>query len=371
MRIIVKKDERVLVYKDGDYSRVLKSGKHWVAPFVGISLEYYDVNERFTPFKNLNVYISDAQLLEELEVVEVADSEVALRYADGHFVEVLQPGKYAFWKVLVKHKFVFVDFSSPEVPKGISKAVLMLPAVMKIRQVAEVASYEQALLIFNGEFVRVLSPGVYYFWNGPTKVTVQKVDMRQLQLDISGQEIMTRDKVTLRINFVVHYKIRDPQKAVIEINDYKGQLYVLTQLILREYVGMFTLEELLEKKEEIGKFVLDKVGEQSRQMGLTFIFAGVKDIILPGDMKAILTQVIEAEKRAQANIITRREETASTRSLLNTAKLMENNPVLLRLKELEYIENIASKIETLSISGSAPIVEQLGQLFSATQKGSR
>jgi regulator of protease activity HflC (stomatin/prohibitin superfamily) len=78
---------------------------------------------------------------------------------------------------------------------------------------------------------------------------------------------------------------------------------------------------------------------------------GVKDIILPGDMKEILAKVVEAEKAAQANVIRRREETNATRSLLNTAKVMEDNPVALRLKELESLEKVTEKIGNISVYG--------------------
>ena len=85
---------------------------------------------------------------------------------------------------------------------------------------------------------------------------------------------------------------------------------------------------------------------------------GVKDIILPGDMKAILTEVVEAEKSGQANVIRRREETAATRSLLNTAKVMEGNPVALRLKELETLEKVTEKIDKISVFGGLDGVAQ-------------
>jgi hypothetical protein len=85
--------------------------------------------------------------------------------------------------------------------------------------------------------------------------------------------------------------------------------------------------------------------------------------VLPGDVKEIMNQVLVAEKRAQANVIMRREETASTRSLLNTAKLMEENAMLFKLKEMEYVEKIAEKIQTIQLSGGGQLVDQLKQLF--------
>ena len=85
--------------------------------------------------------------------------------------------------------------------------------------------------------------------------------------------------------------------------------------------------------------------------GNTAPYVGVKDIVLPGEMKTILAQVVEAGKSAEANVIRRREETAATRSLLNTAKVMEDNPVALRLKELETLERVAERIDKISVFG--------------------
>ena len=115
----------------------------------------------------------------------------------------------------------------------------------------------------------------------------------------------------------------------------------------------------MENKNAISKEIADTVSKQSEDMGLELEASGIRDIILPGEMKSILNQVIEAEKRSQANMIQRREETAATRSLLNTAKLLENNPVLLRLKELEASEKIAEKIGSITVAGG------LDNVFSA------
>jgi len=97
--------------------------------------------------------------------------------------------------------------------------------------------------------------------------------------------------------------------------------------------------------------VLARVQPRLAGSGIALESVGVKDIILPGDMRTILAQVVEAEKAAQANVIRRREETAATRSLLNTAKVMEGNPVALRMKELETLERVAERIDKISVVG--------------------
>ena len=101
----------------------------------------------------------------------------------------------------------------------------------------------------------------------------------------------------------------------------------------------------------------------SRSMGAEVLGCGIRDIILPGEIREIMNQVLVAEKTAQANTILRREETAATRSLLNTAKLMESNAMLMKLKEMEYMEKIADKVNSISLSGGSQVIDQLRQLF--------
>jgi regulator of protease activity HflC (stomatin/prohibitin superfamily) len=132
---------------------------------------------------------------------------------------------------------------------------------------------------------------------------------------------------------------------------------------LREQVAILTLDELLDKREALAESILAVIGPKAETMGCKVLDCGIRDIILPGDVKDIMNQVLVAEKRAQANVIMRREETASTRSLLNTAKLMEENTMLYKLKEMEYVEKIAEKINTISVNGSGDLIGQLKQIF--------
>ena len=112
-----------------------------------------------------------------------------------------------------------------------------------------------------------------------------------------------------------------------------------------------TLEEILAEKVDIDEARLTGVRQEMQGLGVRVGAIALKDVILPGDMRDILNQVVTAEKQAQANLIRRREETAATRSLLNTAKLMEDNPLLVRLKELETLEKLAEKVDRVSVSG--------------------
>jgi len=358
---IIKQDERGLLFHKGSYKNVLKPGTYRHTGWSGNEIIVLEVSKAFAVHgKELALFRQDAELAQELAFVDVQDNEYVLHYEDGRLVSVLGAGSYAYWNVLKEHRFTRVDIRQPELPSELAASMPM--RLMSYCNVIEVASHERGMLHYNGVFQRELAPGKYYFWkNGPVGVQLKVVDLRQQQLDLTGQEMMTEDKITLRLNFVCQYQIVDPVRT-LEIRGFEEQVYITLQLILREYVGTMKLDDLLRVKQEIGAYVLDRLNGHSSRFGVRFASAGVKDIILPGEVKDILNTVLLAEKRAQANLIMRREETASTRSLLNTAKLMEENGTLYRLKELEYLEKICDRVGSISLTGGGNLLEQLNAL---------
>ena len=204
-----------------------------------------------------------------------------------------------------------------------------------------VEAYEKGLKFRNGRLVEILGPGRYRVATIWAKERIAKVDLRVRMLVLQGQEIMTADKVTLRLTAMAKMKVIDPAAALLSVDDYAGQVYADVQLALRAAVGGLELEALLGQKGLLGETVRAAVAERARGYGVDVLDVGVRDLILPGEMKAILNQVMEARKKAEAALILRREEVAATRSLANTAEMLARNPTLLHLKELEALERIA------------------------------
>ncbi|WP_379144063.1 slipin family protein [Paenibacillus sp. sgz500992] len=360
-KITIAADERGLLFKKGSYDKYLEPGTYWLTGFTDQKIEKLKLSEPFSvPGKALKVFIQDEVLVRDLEIVNVTDYEYVLHYEDERFRTLLPPGQHAFWTKLSTHRFIRADSRQPEIPAEIDRSIL--PCFPYAIQSFEVAAHEIGILYFNNMLQRELPPGKYDFWRGPVKVAVKTVDLRQQQMDMTGQEMLTEDKVSLRLNFVCQYSIVNPQRT-LAIKSVEEQMYISLQLLLREYVGSLKLDDLLRMKQEVGAFVLSRLQEQSEGYGVQFHSAGVKDIILPGEIKDILNTVLLAEKKAQANLITRREETASTRSLLNTAKLMDENKTLYRLKELEFLEKISERIGNVSLVGGGTLAERLGQLL--------
>jgi len=354
-----------LVYKKGDFVRLLTEGSYWMKS--SESLIKYDMTFQFYPPIDLNVLLRNEELKKHLIIIDVMDNEIVLKYKNGNFNEVLIPGRYAFWKGVTEYTFITCDLSKYEITEKISRSILNKLMLQGYTTVLSLDPSQKGLLYVNGDYKGVLNEGMYYFWKTSDIIQLRKADMRQLQLEISGQEMLTKDKAALRINFYLQYKITDIEKALNNTKDYEKQLYILVQLALREFVGMLTLDEILEKKESVSEYVSGSLKDKAEVLGVKISGSGVRDIILPGEVKDIMNQVLIAQKRAQANIVTRREETASTRSLLNTAKLMEDNEMLFKLKEMEFVEKIAEKLDIITLSGNTGVADQLKEIFSTSK----
>lgn len=366
MDVIVQDNQRGLLFDNGRYIKMLEPGKYsfWFAANKNVVL--VDINQGFyVAGYALELFLQkDGGLNKYLDVVDVADNEIVLQYADGKLERVLPSGKkYAFWNVLKKNTFEHIDVSSPDTSKFANKSLLVKPPLSSYTQVFAVPPSMQGLLLFDNELQKILPAGNYVFWKCSTKVEVIYVDMRQKDVEISGQDIMTEDKVPVRMNFVCQYVVKDAKKAALEFKDYDKQIYVFLQMLLREYVGTLKLDDLLQTKREVADYILKAAKAKSCEYGVEFLYAGVKDIIMPGEIREILNTVLIAEKKAMANVITRREETASTRSLLNTAKLMDENKTLYRLKELEFLEKICDNVGNISLSSKDSLIDSLNSIL--------
>ena len=233
----------------------------------------------------------------------------------------------------------------------------------KLAVVAEVPAESAGLVFIDGKLVQVLEAGSHAFWNFRKNVAVDVIELRVQSLEVSGQELLTRDKVSLRVNLAASIRITDPVAARTKVAKYGDYVYRELQFGLRKAIAAKTLDELLGDKASLDADIFGYVRGRVGELGIEVLGVGVKDVILPGEMKDILNGVVQAEKLAQANVIRRREEANATRSLLNTARLIEESPVLMRLKELEALEKVTEKIGNLTVFGGLDgVMKQLVSL---------
>ena len=356
---MIADNERGLLFRDRQLTAVLTAGVHQYWDFGNrINVRVFDITATEITQKDVKVLLRNKESLckDFYTVISTDENEVALIYVDGQFNDLIKPqSEKWFWKTAAQVEVRRINVTeqievSAKDMKVLAKAAKasVLSAGMVIK---EVTNQQVGLLFIDGQLVRTLKAGKYGFCNYNQTVAVEVVETRAQTIEVAGQEILTKDKVSLRVNLSATFKVSDVVTAVTELANYKEFLYNALQLALRKAIGTKVLDALLADKEAIDTFVRGFVAKKVAEFGLTLVEVGVKDIILPGEMKTILNQVVEAEKAAKANIIKRREETAATRSLLNTAKLMDQSETLRRLKELETLEKVADKVNNITVFG--------------------
>ena len=365
----VKKDERALLFNRGDFVAVLGPGEHFrFDPLFRLKLDTYRLAEpRFEHRLAEWLVKAEREVVErEFHFVELGPTEVGLRFANGVLAEVLAPNtRQLYWKGYIDLRFERIDIATDFavdaklVPQLIACTGPGFKSLVKGGTGAfgvQVPAFHVAVLYVDGMLHGVLEAGAYAFWAFGRDLRVEFVDLRLQVLEVAGQEILTKDKVPLRVNLNAGYRVTDVVTAYAKQAKPADFLYKELQFGLRAAVGTRTLDELLENKVVIDQIVAEHIKRRVEGFGLEVDSVGVKDIILPGDMKTILAKVVEADKIALANVIRRREETAATRSLLNTARVMEDNPTALRLKELETLEKVTEKIDKISVFGGLDAV---------------
>ncbi|EHJ4099803.1 TPA: slipin family protein [Escherichia fergusonii] len=358
-KISVRKDQLALLSRNGDYYKVLPAGEH-LLPWLNtpeVSLITLDGSEVPDVLADYLRRFQPDWVERYCVVADLSETEAGALYMDGILLEILPPStRRLYWRVEDDLTLVRMNTQQVQVQTEVMNAVLQprRKGAVKGRDAiltVQVPAWHVGVLKIDGETQALLPPGLTAYWKINHLVEAEVVDTRLQVLEVSGQEILTKDKVNLRINLAANWRYSDVLLAFSQLTKPIDHLYRELQFALREAVGTRTLDELLEDKQVIDDVVSEQVKSRMLPFGMEIASLGVKDIVLPGDMKNILAQLVEAEKSAQANVIRRREETAATRSLLNTAKVMENNPVALRLKELETLERVAERIDNISVFG--------------------
>jgi len=352
LRVTVKDGERAFVTRDGRFERVLEPGRHNLFdPARRTAVELYNVvRAEFPADKFAVLKTARPDLAAELfEAVEPRAGELAIVSLDGRPVHLVGPWQSrAFWKVATRVDVERIDVASE--PKVAPRHLVMVNRTHN-QYLAEtvVENHEAGLLFVEGRLVERLAPGRHAYWTVDRKVEVKRVDLRPQLLEITAQEMLTKDRVSLRVTLTAFRRIVDPERVAVTVADVDAWLYRLVQFAIREAVAARTLDEVLAAKNALDAELRAFVRERVAQAGLEVTELGVKDVILPGEIRELVNKVVEAERTAKANLIRRQEETAATRSLLNTAKLMEDNPLLLRLKELESLERLVEKVGRIDL----------------------
>lgn len=350
--LITERNRLMRVLGEGDY--VLLLGEEHKALFADTSIPVYENTAQLAQWAAQNPELAAAHW----QRVEAGENELLLWSQNGKLQNLIRPKEAAwFWREAAQpYEIQRIDLS-----KGLAidaDTVKQLqninfgghPVFKNVVHTVNVPEHHQGLVYIDNVQQPPLTQGRYHYWLVNQTVGSQVADLRLQTCEVSGQELLTEDKVTVRANVVCNYRITDAPKWFAQHQSPEEYLYRELQFAIRALIGSKSMDTLLADKQGLDTELTALIRAKVPQ-GAEIDSAGVKDIILPGEIRSILTRVVEAEKSAQANNIRRREETAATRSLLNTARVMEENPTALRLKELETLEKVTEKIDKISVYG--------------------
>ena len=362
--IKIRSYEMGLYFRDGEFKGLLSEGWYWLFDLLGrVHVDVASLRAPWLVHEKLDMIVKSDAIREYAMVLDLTDHERALVWVDGRFSHVLPPGLYMYWTT---HRQVTVQVVDARQVRFDHQDLRVIERAALADRVLECHAVEQGhmgVLFEDGQYVETLPPGRYAFWKNIAKVTLVPVEMREMMLDVNGQEIMTADKVTLRMNAVITYRVMDAKLAVTASDGARQALYREAQLALRAVIGVRDLDHFLADKDALAREMEEIIRRRVVVLGLEVVSAGIRDVILPGDMKDLMNKVTEAKKAAEANLIVRREETAAMRSQANTAKLLEGNPTLMRLRELEVLEKVVGSGKLKIVLGDKGLAERVVNLI--------
>lgn len=350
--LITERNRLMRVLGEGDY--VLLLGEEHKALFADTGIPVYENTAQLAQWAAQNPELAAAHW----QRVEAGENELMLWSQNGKLQNLIRPKEAAwFWREAAQpYEIQRIDLSQGlAIDADTVKQLQNInfgghPVFKNAVHTVNVPEHHQGLVYIDNVQQPPLTQGRYHYWLVNQTVGSQVADLRLQTCEVSGQELLTEDKVTVRANVVCNYRITDAPKWFAQHQSPEEYLYRELQFAIRALIGSKSMDTLLADKQGLDTELTALIRAKVPQ-GAEIDSAGVKDIILPGEIRSILTRVVEAEKSAQANNIRRREETAATRSLLNTARVMEENPTALRLKELETLEKVTEKIDKISVYG--------------------
>mgnify|MGYP001443671685 CR=1 FL=1 len=222
-----------------------------------------------------------------------------------------------------------------EIVIGLLCLVALLYAIARLRKVVTIFEFQRGLEYRNGAFRKLLGPGSYFAFLPGRSIHV--LDMRRTAFFLPGQEILTKDNVSIKITLAGFFEIGDPVKARHQSENYQTELYTLAQLALRDLVGAVDIGDLLEKKVDIDAQLQSRVAERASGLGLEVSALAVRDVMLPPNLKRAFAGVLEARKEAQRKLEYARGEQAVLRSLANSSGMYEGNPSLLKARLVQAL----------------------------------
>jgi len=213
--------------------------------------------------------------------------------------------------------------------------------ILLISSIKVVQEYERGVIFRLGRFVGAKGPGLFFIV--PFIDKMMKVDLRTVTLDVPTQEAISRDNVTLKVNAVVYFRVMDPGKAIIQVEDYRRATWQIAQTTLRNVIGQSELDELLAHREKINEELQQIIDEQTEPWGIKVSLVEVKDVELPSTMQRAMARQAEAEREKRAKIIHASGEFEASKTLSESANIIGRQPATLQLRYLQTLTEISAE----------------------------
>ena len=224
---------------------------------------------------------------------------------------------------------------------------LILVAAVIYNSIKILMEYERGVVFFLGKFQEVKGPGLIIVI--PVLQRLIRVNLQTVTMDVPAQDVITRDNVSVKVNAVIFFRVVDPQRAILAVQDYLYSTSQIAQTTLRSVLGQSQLDELLAKRDEINVELQRIIDQQTEPWGIKVTVVEVKNVDLPQEMQRAIAKQAEAERERRAKIIHAEGEFQASQKLLEAADVMARNPVALQLRYLQTLVEVAAEKNSTTI----------------------
>ena len=220
-------------------------------------------------------------------------------------------------------------------------------AIIVYNSIKILMEYERGVIFFLGKFQEVKGPGLIIVL--PVVQKMMRVNLQTVTMDVPAQDVITRDNVSVKVNAVIFFRVVDPKRAVLAVQDYLYSTSQIAQTTLRSVLGQSQLDELLAKREEINVELQRIIDQQTEPWGIKVTVVEVKNVDLPQEMQRAIAKQAEAERERRAKVIHAEGEFQASQKLLEAADIMARNPIALQLRYLQTLVEVAAEKNSTTI----------------------
>jgi len=224
---------------------------------------------------------------------------------------------------------------------------LILVVAVIYNSIKILMEYERGVIFFLGKFQEVKGPGLIIVL--PVVQRMLRVNLQIVTMDVPAQDVITRDNVSVKVNAVIFFRVVDPQRAILAVQDYLYSTSQIAQTTLRSVLGQSQLDELLSKREEINVELQRIIDQQTEPWGIKVTAVEVKNVDLPQEMQRAIAKQAEAERERRAKVIHAEGEFQAAQKLSEAAEVIARNPIALQLRYLQTLVEVAAEKNSTTI----------------------